>query len=473
MPEWNLIVLLDSSDYRKKTSKISKDKNIHPTLSSHLIRLSSISPFTRQIFENLLMNDLFMGKIETPPSSFSNEVNQQNQTILLLQKERQQLFDLCLYDDRIISLLEKWKNNIKDIALKSIPNKKGSLWMTVWVSHLEISLNNYLCSGIWFSEFQEIISQNHSATRRLVAYFLIHEVIEVTFKENFRKNKNIQEHADPTLIPKVITLNQAESLKFSYIIGWVLFKLLKRDHVMNSHPKFQVMNTLLKAHCEEKVEYMPETKSQTTNIIPRPKFTQFMYYLESLIIELFEKHNELGPNILCYVKNSLLVNLSLNQMFITTLKSNNITGVELEDEEFGFIYERCVTIYMKSRQKTWRDVNNYIPEKGTASLRESLKTMRSNNLTTENKKPLMKKANLPTDPAHALEQLRVWAQLEGAEDSFSKFFLVSELLWIIWAFGISTPYKRKQKLVPIIIYNLKNSTPFTEEALKRRVIFME
>ncbi|PKY61031.1 hypothetical protein RhiirA4_520757 [Rhizophagus irregularis] len=154
-------------------------------------------------------------------------------------------------------------------------------------------------------------------------------------KENFHKNKNIQEHADPTLIPKVITLNQAESLKFSYIIGWVLFKLLKRDHVMNSHPKFQVMNTLLKAHCEEKVEYMPETKSQTTNIIPRPEFTQFMYYLESLIIELFEKHNELGPNILCYVKNSLLVNLSLNQMFITTLKSNNITGVELEDENLG------------------------------------------------------------------------------------------------------------------------------------------
>ncbi|EXX64758.1 hypothetical protein RirG_139710 [Rhizophagus irregularis DAOM 197198w] len=173
---------------------------------------------------------------------------------------------------------------------------------------------------------------------------------------------------------------------------------------MNSHPKFQVMHTLLKAHCEEKVEYMPETKSQITNIIPRPEFTQFMYYLESLIIELFEKHNELGSNILCYVKNSLLANLSLNQMFITTLKSNNITGVELEDEKFGFIYERCVTIYMKSRQKTWRDVNNYILEKGTASLKESLKTMRSNNLTTENKKPLMKKANLPTDPAHVLEQ---------------------------------------------------------------------
>ena len=91
---------------------------------------------------------------------------------------------------------------------------------------------------------------------------------------------------------------------------------------------------------------------------------------------------------------------------------------------------------MKSRQKTWRDVNNYIPEKGTASLRENLKTMRSDHSTTENKRPsLMKKANLPTNPAHALEQLRVWAQLEEVEDSFTKMFLVSELLWLIFLLG--------------------------------------
>lgn len=125
---------------------------------------------------------------------------------------------------------------------------------------------------------------------------------------------------------------------------------------------------------------------------------------------------------------------------------------------------------MKSRQKTWRDVNNYIPEKGTASLRENLKSMRSSHSTTENKKPsLMKKANLPTNPAHALEQLRVWAQLEEVEDSFAKMFLVSELLWLIWAFGTSTPYKKKQKLVPIIISNLKNRSPFTDEALNKEL----
>ena len=103
--------------------------------------------------------------------------------------------------------------------------------MTTWVSHLEISLNNYLCSGVWYLEFQKIISQNHSITQRLVAYFLVRKVIDETFRGNFHENRNVQEHADPTLTPrKIITLNQAESQKFSYIIGWVLFKLLKRDY---------------------------------------------------------------------------------------------------------------------------------------------------------------------------------------------------------------------------------------------------
>lgn len=63
--------------------------------------------------------------------------------------------------------------------------------------------------------------------------------------------------------------------------------------------------------------------------------------------------------------------------------------------------------------------------------------MCSSHSTTENKKPShMKKGNLPSNPTHALEQLRLWAQLEEAKDSFTKIFLVSELLWLIWANAI-------------------------------------
>jgi len=52
-------------------------------------------------------------------------------------------------------------------------------------------------------------------------------------------------------------------------------------------------------------------------------------------------------------------------------------------------------------------------------------------------------------------------------------FLVSELLWLVWAFGISTPYKRKQKLIPLVIANLKNKTSFVKEVLKKSIIFMK
>ena len=134
--------------------------------------------------------------------------------------------------------------------------------MIIWISHLEISLNNYLYSGIWFQQFQEvIILQISITTQRLVAYFLIRKVIDETFKEDL-KNELIQEQADPTLISKgIINLNHAEASKFSYIIGWVLFKLLKQDDLMNSHSKFSLICILLKNLYTEKVEYMLETKS--------------------------------------------------------------------------------------------------------------------------------------------------------------------------------------------------------------------
>ncbi|GES83516.1 hypothetical protein GLOIN_2v1773883 [Rhizophagus clarus] len=242
-------------DYRKTL----KNNNMHSTLLlSNATQLSNMSPFVRKIFEVLLLDDLFMGRIETPTLSFSEEVHQLNQKVSLFQKERQQFFNSCLYNNGIFSLLEKWRDDIKNIVLKSIPKNKGKLWTTAWISRLEINLNNYLCSGIWFLEFQKIILQNHSAitTQRLVAYFLVRKVIEELFKSNVRENRDIEECADPTLTPKdIVTLNQAESSKFSYIIGWVLFKLLKRDHLMNSHPKFPIMHTLLGALCTEKVEY--------------------------------------------------------------------------------------------------------------------------------------------------------------------------------------------------------------------------
>lgn len=81
---------------------------------------------------------------------------------------------------------------------------------------------------------------------------------------------------------------------------------------------------------------------------------------------------------------------------------------------------------MKSRQKTWRQYNGYIPEKGTASLRENLKVMRSNNqVPSKNEKGKIsnqiKKSNLSTNPMLAFIQLRVWVHLEDAEKNILSY----------------------------------------------------
>ena len=134
---------------------------------------------------------------------------------------------------------------------------------------------------------------------------------------------------------------------------------------------------------------------------------------------------------------------------------------------------------MKSRQKTWRRFNDLIPEKGTSSLRENLKAMRndiqnsSKTSKTKNKHTLMKKSNVPKDPILALVQLQIWAKLDGAEEEFSKMFLVSELQWLLWAFGDKARYKKKKSLIPLILDHLKKETPFSNEAISKGQIFVE
>ena len=68
-----------------------------------------------------------------------------------------------------------------------------------------------------------------------------------------------------------------------------------------------------------------------------------MYKMESVILLLFEKHEKFGPNILQYIHNSLLYNLPLIESF------NNLFNIELKDDVKKFLYERIISIYIKSR----------------------------------------------------------------------------------------------------------------------------
>ncbi|CAG8762469.1 13748_t:CDS:2 [Gigaspora rosea] len=89
----------------------------------------------------------------------------------------------------------------------------------------------------------------------------------------------------------------------------------------------------------------------------------------------------------------------------------------------------------------------------------------------DKKLTLKKKTNIPTDPLFGLKQLQIWAQLDGAEEVFSRIFLVSELQWLLWAFEDSATKKRKKNLISSILNHLLKGTQFCEEAILKGQIF--
>ena len=95
---------------------------------------------------------------------------------------------------------------------------------------------------------------------------LLQEVIKYTFG---KKTTPTHFSADSHLRPeKIIVLEPAEAFKFSYVVGWIVYKLTKNDNITKSH------------------------------VIPGQEFLEFMYKMKSLILLLFEKYEEFEFNIL-------------------------------------------------------------------------------------------------------------------------------------------------------------------------------
>src|SRR5436853_1436618 len=98
---------------------------------------------SHNIFQSLFIDNLIMGNIEIPLESCNEKVNQKNHRIFHLQNERKSLIETILYQDSVDKLLQEWQNIIKKIALKAVPKKKGTQWLSSWNSYLEFCLNNY------------------------------------------------------------------------------------------------------------------------------------------------------------------------------------------------------------------------------------------------------------------------------------------------------------------------------------------
>ncbi|RHZ58754.1 hypothetical protein Glove_368g17 [Diversispora epigaea] len=302
-------------NYRKNKEEFFINNKDNSKYQERLIQLSS---FSRIVFENLLLDNLFMSKIEIPLEAYNENVKQENNNVLYFQSERNNLIKTILYQDSINKLLEKWRNIIKKIAYEAIPKKIRVQWLANWKMNLE-----------------------GSSTQRLVAYLILQKVIKFTFSTN-TEQKNLYS-VDPQLISNtIINFELAEASKFSYITGWVIYKLIKSDNIMKSHPKYEFICIYLKVLSSEKVVY------------------------------------DLLCNLSLLESFNILINIT-NQKLYTSTENNKLT-----DEDKDFLYKRIIIIYMKSRQKSWRRFNEFIPEKGISSLRENLKAMKKNTKKIEN-----------------------------------------------------------------------------------------
>ncbi|CAG8634317.1 26928_t:CDS:2, partial [Racocetra persica] len=205
-------------------------------------RVKILSTFSHQIFQELLNDDLL---------------------------ERMQLIEFLLYEEGVEAFLVTLSEKIRQMALNSVPLKKSTR-----STNLENRLNNYKCA----------------------AYMLLEKTIRIMFKQAYSEQYHSQlilNYTESwTVSKKIVSLELAEVSKFQYIIGWTIYKLTKNDQLTLAHKEFTKIRSCLNVLSFEDIEYVCDTRSKMTTIIPGANFIQFMYYLESPILQLFEKHIE-------------------------------------------------------------------------------------------------------------------------------------------------------------------------------------
>ncbi|CAG8806245.1 3339_t:CDS:2, partial [Dentiscutata erythropus] len=224
--------------------------------------------------------------------SCNSNVNDENMKAFYLQIERCNLIEAILYQDSIDHLLQKWQNIIRTMVFEAVPKKIGVQCV---------------------------------------------QVIAQTFKRKTIKIEQNKLSADCHLMIKnIIVLELTEASKFSYIVGWVIYKLIKSDDLTQSHPQFNSIRAHLEVLSSEKLA------------------------LQLIILRSF----------------NMLLDIASSCQHVMAEKQ------ELKDD------------------------------------------------------------------------------LDGAEEVFSRIFLVSELQWLLWVFGDSATKKRKKNLISSILNHLLKGTQF-------------
>ncbi|CAG8818849.1 7326_t:CDS:2, partial [Dentiscutata erythropus] len=239
-----------------------------------------------------------------------------------------------------------------------------------------------------------------------------------------------------TIPEKIIDLEPAEASKFQYIIGWTIYKLTKSDTSILVYKEFAKIKSCLDALSSEDVEYVYSTYSKTTTVITGNDFIQFMYYLESLILQLFEKHIEYGPDILIYINNNLVNNQPLKKQF------NNLLQVAYE------LHYKSLPEFTNDHIQLSKEAEDYLLN--VKAMNADLKSDAKKDEKSKIKLVTFKKGMLPEDLDLALCQLKIWARDNRAKSRASK-----------------NERKKKTDLIDLLFNHLQNGSEFNEEIRKK------
>ncbi|CAG8790308.1 17411_t:CDS:2, partial [Dentiscutata erythropus] len=114
-----------------------------------------------------------------------------------------------------------------------------------------------------------------------------------------------------TQIETLFTLSSQifkEILDDDLVIEQVIYKLVKSDPLIIAYKDFMKIRSCLDALSTKNVEYENNTYSKKITIVSGIEFVQFMYYLELLVLQLFEKHIEYESDILIYINDHITNN---------------------------------------------------------------------------------------------------------------------------------------------------------------------
>ena len=174
----------------------------------------------------------------------------------------------------------------------------------------------------------------------------------------------------------------AGGVKFSYIIGWLLFKLGRRTAPATSSGSARAFVQALVL--EHLLEVDPSTGRQERHIVPRAEAVQFGAVVERLVLHLFEGCMEaLGSALLPYVKASVLANLQVQEAWEVLVRATTVSLDSLTSHALRLLW---VEFYMKSRQKEYLRSKGWLP-KPQPTLRAALRGKSSVHVDRDKPKP--------------------------------------------------------------------------------------